>query len=60
MPEVQMKDQIKSQTAANSIAANKKTKAQGLTFRRLFTKPGVSPYNEVEWELRDALISANL
>ena len=57
MPEVQMKDQIKSQTAANSIAANKKTKAQGLTFRRLFTKPGVSPYNEVEWELRDALIS---
>ena len=54
MPEVQMKDQIKSQTAANSIAANKKTKAQGLTFRRLFTKPGVSPYNEVEWELRDA------
>ena len=57
MPEVQMKDQIKSQTAANSIAANKKTKAPGLTFRRLFTKPGVSPYNEVEWELRDALIS---
>jgi ribonucleoside-diphosphate reductase alpha chain len=57
MPEVQMKDQIKSQTAANSIAANKKTKAQGLTFRRLFTKPGVSPYNEVEWELRNAQIT---
>jgi ribonucleoside-diphosphate reductase alpha chain len=51
MPEV--RDQIKTQTAP---VTNKK-KAQGLTFRRFFTKPGVSPYNEVEWELRDALIS---
>jgi ribonucleoside-diphosphate reductase alpha chain len=52
MPEV--RDQIKTQTAASS--PNKK-KAQGLTFRRLFTKPGVSPYSEVEWELRDAQIT---
>ncbi len=52
MPEV--RDQIKTQTAASN--ANGK-KAQGLTFRRLFTKPGVSPYNEVEWELRDAQIT---
>src|SRR5580693_2183081 len=63
MPEVQtqtqmqMKDQTKTQSAASNNAGNKKTKAPGLTFRRLFTKPGVSPYNEVEWELRDALIS---
>jgi ribonucleoside-diphosphate reductase alpha chain len=53
MPEV--RDQIKTQTAA-STTTNKK-KAPGLTFRRLFTKPGVSPYNEVEWELRDAQIT---
>ncbi len=52
MPEV--RDQIKTQTAASNT--NKK-KAQGLTFRRLFTKPGVSPYDEVEWELRTAQIT---
>jgi ribonucleoside-diphosphate reductase alpha chain len=28
----------------------------GLGFRRLFTKPGSSPYAEVEWELRTASI----
>src|SRR5450631_4412151 len=32
-------------------------KAPGLTFERLFTKPGVSPYDEVEWELRTAIIT---
>jgi ribonucleoside-diphosphate reductase alpha chain len=58
MPEV--RDQIKSQSASNAAvnnAADKKTKAQGLAFRRFFTKPGVSPYNEVEWEFRDAQIA---
>ena len=39
-----------------NTAASKK-KAPGLSFRRLFTKPGVSPYNEVEWELRTAAIT---
>ncbi len=52
MPEV--RDQIKTQAAAGTT--NKK-KAQGLAFRRFFTKPGVSPYNEVEWELRTAQIT---
>jgi ribonucleoside-diphosphate reductase alpha chain len=51
MPEV--RDQIKTQPAATT---NKK-KAPGLTFRRFFTKPGVSPYSEVEWELRTAQIT---
>src|SRR5271165_4889580 len=55
MPEV--RDQAKTQTAASTTTANKKTKAQGLTFRRFFTKPGVSPYDEVEWELRTAQIT---
>jgi ribonucleoside-diphosphate reductase alpha chain len=32
-------------------------KAPGLNFRRFFTKPGVSPYDEVEWELRLAQIT---
>ncbi len=39
-----------------SITPAKKT-ATGLTFRRLFTKPGVSPYDELEWELRTAAIT---
>src|SRR5277367_3306449 len=56
MPEV--RDQLKTPAAAANTAANNKTKkAQGLTFRRLFTKPGVSPYNEIEWELRLAQIT---
>src|ERR1700720_1023381 len=55
MPEV--RDQINTQSAASNTAVTKKTKAQGLTFRRLFTKPGVSPYSEVEWELRNAQIT---
>ncbi len=55
MPEVS--DQLKTQSAASNAAANKKTKSQGLAFRRFFTKPGVSPYNEVEWELRNAQIT---
>src|SRR6202166_4234203 len=54
MPEV--RDQINTQSAASNTAVNKK-KAAGLTFRRLFTKPGVSPYSEVEWELRNAQIT---
>jgi ribonucleoside-diphosphate reductase alpha chain len=28
----------------------------GLTFRRYFTKEGVHPFDEIEWELRDAVI----
>jgi ribonucleoside-diphosphate reductase alpha chain len=40
---------------ANSIAQKKKS--PGLAFRRLFTKPGVSPYDEVEWDLRLAQIT---
>jgi ribonucleoside-diphosphate reductase alpha chain len=29
---------------------------RGLSFRRYFTKPGVDPFDAVEWELRDAVI----
>jgi ribonucleoside-diphosphate reductase alpha chain len=40
---------------APSLAPSKK--APGLSFRRLFTKPGVSPYDELEWDLRLAQIT---
>jgi ribonucleoside-diphosphate reductase alpha chain len=42
-------------TPANTSFTKKP--APGLAFRRFFTKPGVSPYNEVEWELRLAQIT---
>src|SRR5215510_16213164 len=51
MPEV--REQVKTQSATTP---NKK-KAAGLQFRRRFTKPGVSPYDEIEWELRTAQIT---
>src|SRR6266436_5219190 len=35
----------------------RRKKAPGLSFRRSFTKPGVSPYDEVEWERRLAQIT---
>ena len=41
---------------ADDLARNKKC-APGLSFRRFFTKPGVSPYDELEWDLRLAQIT---
>ncbi len=51
MPEV--REQVKTTSATTTTTK----KAPGLTFRRLFTKAGVSPYDEVEWELRTASIT---
>jgi ribonucleoside-diphosphate reductase alpha chain len=46
MPEVTEK----VKTTKPEIAPQKDAKkATGLQFRRLFTKPGVSPYDEIEW-----------
>ncbi len=42
---------------ANSQGVPLKKKAPGLTFKRMFTKAGVSPYDEIEWELRTAQIT---
>src|SRR6202453_1828796 len=48
-------------TAPNSTAAAPATapgkKSTGLSFRRFFTKLGVSPYDEIEWDLRLAQIT---
>ena len=43
-----------SQTGTASPAYN--SSAPGLSFSRHFTRPGVSPFDEVVWELRDAII----
>ncbi|HSZ61288.1 MAG TPA: vitamin B12-dependent ribonucleotide reductase [Terriglobales bacterium] len=51
MPEV--RDQVKTQPTST---ADRKPNG-GLSFRRFFTKAGVSPYDEIEWELRNAQIT---
>jgi len=43
--------------ASNPTASNTNKAAVGLTFKRFFTKSGVSPYDELEWELRTAQIT---
>jgi ribonucleoside-diphosphate reductase alpha chain len=43
-------------TPASPVTASNK-KAPGLSFRRVFTKPGVSPYDELDWDLRLAQIT---
>ncbi|HTS36610.1 MAG TPA: vitamin B12-dependent ribonucleotide reductase [Candidatus Solibacter sp.] len=63
MPELKTTETAAPSTSAASIqkealnAVQNKKKAPGLQFRRLFTKSGVSPYDEVEWELRTAAIT---
>jgi len=57
MPEVRTVTQTAATPSTAVPSAPQKKKAPGLSFRRLFTKPGVSPYDEVEWELRTAQIT---
>src|SRR6201992_2697062 len=49
--------QTQTQTASTVASTPKPSKTSGLTLRRFFTKPGVSPYDEVEWEKRLAQIT---
>ncbi|HUO15429.1 MAG TPA: vitamin B12-dependent ribonucleotide reductase [Verrucomicrobiae bacterium] len=46
-----------SPTPSSAPAVQNAKKASGLSFRRFFTKTGVSPYDEVEWEFRTAQIT---
>ena len=55
MAEIQ--PQTATKVASSSPSTPKPTKTCGLSFRRLFTKAGISPYDEVEWEKRTATIS---
>ncbi len=49
--------QVQPSSAPTTTTSTAKPKATGLSFRRFFTKPGVSPYDEVEWEMRLAQIT---
>src|SRR2546430_15275686 len=44
-------------TSATRTEAQPQSSAPGLKFSRYFTRTGVSPYDEVEWELRTASIT---
>ena len=58
MPEVQEnRAPATVETSAPAATPIPTSKAPGLTFARFFTRPGVSPYDEVEWELRTAQIT---
>jgi ribonucleoside-diphosphate reductase alpha chain len=41
----------------STAAFQSKPRSQGLTFSRRFSRDGVSPYDEVQWERRTALIT---
>ena len=56
MPEVKTTT-VETPAVNSAPPAQKKTAAPGLAFRRFFTQPGVSPYDELEWELRLAQIT---
>src|SRR5713226_3088476 len=45
-----------STTAKRSTPSAEQTANHGLTIRRFFTKPGIHPSNEIEWESRTASI----
>src|ERR1700740_178721 len=57
MPEITEKKKSPESVAAPATPSKKKKKAPGLQFRRYFTKASVSPYDEIEWELRTAQIT---
>src|SRR3984885_12876664 len=46
-----------AETTSASVSTPAKKTAPGLSFHRFFTKPGVSPYDELEWDLRLAQIT---
>jgi ribonucleoside-diphosphate reductase alpha chain len=57
MAELKTVTETTTTTSIPAPAVPGKKKSSGLSFRRFFTKPGVSPYNEVEWDLRLAQIT---
>ena len=49
-------NQTQAQTTDYQAAPPFTSRAPGLTFDRHFTRPGISPFDEIVWELRDAII----
>jgi ribonucleoside-diphosphate reductase alpha chain len=47
---------IDASAAQAAAPARTSGRAPGLSFSRHFTRPGISPFDEITWELRDAII----
>jgi ribonucleoside-diphosphate reductase alpha chain len=43
-------------TESEATTSSRPVASRGLSFSRHFTRPGISPFDEVTWELRDAII----
>src|SRR3954453_10782270 len=57
MAEVTNQTQVSATQSAQQTTPQPKKKAPGLQLKRYFTKNGISPYDEIEWELRLAQIT---
>ena len=52
-----MLDKAAISTPVEVEGADRSSDVHGLKFQRYFSKPGVHPFDEIEWELRTAVIS---
>jgi ribonucleoside-diphosphate reductase alpha chain len=46
-----------TETTSGAASQGRSKRAKGLTLRRIFTRDGVHPYDEVTWERRDVLMT---
>ncbi|MEV4079890.1 vitamin B12-dependent ribonucleotide reductase [Nonomuraea fuscirosea] len=46
-----------TETASGSVARGGKRPRKGLKMKRIFTKPDVHPYDEIQWERRDVVMT---
>ncbi|MFC7583110.1 hypothetical protein ACFQYP_04405 [Nonomuraea antimicrobica] len=46
-----------TETASGSVARGGKRPRKGLKMKRIFTTPGVHPYDEIQWERRDVVMT---
>jgi len=46
-----------TETASGSAAQGSSKPAKGLTVRRIYTRDGIHPYDEVSWERRDVVMT---
>jgi len=46
-----------TETASGSASQGRTKRAKGLTVRRIYTREGVHPYDEVTWERRDVVMT---
>ena len=46
-----------TETASGAASQGRSKRARGLTLRRIYTRDGVHPYDEVSWERRDVVMT---